>query len=207
MWAIPSSGFGHAADEQPLPYIRYKGKSLSPRFGGDESLSMAGYDSLPLPRFNLINGWPLSQQFFNLRRRRVNIYWRNIFKNPCNKDGAFLFAEQLNYRATADGFVGVCPLVKHLRRFKVEGNRIGVFDEIRFQKSLCFEQFFPFTLLGDNDYLSCSSSFKKSELTLLSISSSVGQCSMQRVASSLTRVLRGDKVCSSASYEVIDELA
>lgn len=133
VWAVPTGGFGHAADEQPLPYIRYKGCSVTPRYGGDESFSDAGYASLPLPRFTLVDPWPLRQKLFNLFRKRINIYWRNLFASVCRKNGDFFFGEQLNYKLVKDGFYGKSPVVLHIRTFEVLKSQIRIIDVLEFK--------------------------------------------------------------------------
>ncbi|WP_339067883.1 hypothetical protein [Teredinibacter turnerae] len=136
VWAVPTGGFGHAADEQPLPYIRFKGCSITPRYGGDESFSDAGYASLPLPRFTLVGPWPLRQKLFNFFRKRINIYWRNLFASVCRKNGDFFFGEQLNYKLVKDGFYGKSPIVLHIRKFDVLKSQIRIIDVVEFRVQL-----------------------------------------------------------------------
>ncbi len=140
IYAIPTGGYGHAADEQPLPYIRHNGKSITPRFGGDEESAESSYYSLPLPVGRLME-WPLSQSAFNFFRRRVNIYWRNIFCSFNSYKPEFMFARQLNFRKTRNGFVGNGPLVKFTRKFHFDESSVVVIDRILFRKPLRYEFF------------------------------------------------------------------
>jgi len=95
IWAVPLSGYGHIADEQPLPYIHYKGNELTPRFGGEEGQAGCGLHTTGLPWGTLKNRWPLSQRIFNTFRRNINIYWRNIFVSRCRAENFFIFLNNL----------------------------------------------------------------------------------------------------------------
>ena len=93
VWAVPSSGFGHVADELPLPFLTRSGLEQTPRFGGEESELISGQLSLPAPYGYLDRPWPWQQRLFNLPRRRANIYWRNLFLSRCNPQRFFSFLE------------------------------------------------------------------------------------------------------------------
>lgn len=142
IWAVPLSGMGHVADEQPLPYIQKHGIELTPRFGGEELNSKLGLSSVPMPYGYLASGWPFLQRIFNIPRRRMNIYWRNIFKDLSHKDGFFHFLEQLKYSETENGFFGKSPLLHYTREFKINQNSIEIFDKIDFKENLHFLEFY-----------------------------------------------------------------
>ena len=142
VWAVPLSGMGHTADEQPLPYLHWRGMGLTPRFGGEESLAESGIKSLPLPYGFLSASWPWRQRLFNLPRRRINIYWRNIFKDATRKDRLFHFIEQLKYRETKQGFIGVSPSLSYERTFILQNNSIIVNDTITFKDRLHFSELY-----------------------------------------------------------------
>jgi len=89
IWAVPLSGFGHTADEQPMPYIQINSQEVTPRFGGEERFTICGMTSLPLPYGKLGQRWPISHALHNFSRRKANIYWRNIFKTKNRKDKMF----------------------------------------------------------------------------------------------------------------------
>lgn len=151
IWAVPLSGYGHVADEQPLPYIQCGNLALTPRFGGEEDNNATGIASLPLPYGKLSGAWPLSQRLFNLPRRRVNIYWRNIFNSFTRTDGNFYFAEQLHYSGDTNGFSGRSPLLSYERRFIVEKNSLIVSDQITALRDICFAYLMccPWAEFGD----------------------------------------------------------
>lgn len=151
IWAVPLSGYGHVADEQPLPYIHCGDLALTPRFGGEEDSDTTGIASLPLPYGKLAGAWPLSQRLFNLPRRRVNVYWRNIFKSFTRADGTFYFAEQLYYSGESDGFVGKSPLLSFERNFIVEENSLLVSDQITARRNIHFAYLLccPWAEFGD----------------------------------------------------------
>lgn len=138
IWATPLSGYGHTADEQPLPYIQLKGKELTPRFGGEDSNTATNAYSLPLPYGQLANKWHPLQKLFNLPRRRTNIYWRNIFHSMTRKDKMFFFSEQLKYKAMQSGFMGRSPILNFQRSFDLSESSIVVSDTILFKKSTSF---------------------------------------------------------------------
>jgi hypothetical protein len=142
VWATPLSGFGHVADEQPLPYLQRAGTELSPRFGGEESDSRCNIASLPMPYGRLATPWPWEQRLFNISRRRVNVYWRNVARSMCRDDLMFFFIEQLKYRATESGFAGVCPLLSYRRNFAINHNTVVVVDAITFKRSMRFNHIF-----------------------------------------------------------------
>ena len=140
-WSVPTSGFGHTADEQPLPFFEYKGVPLTPRYGADEEFQESNNDSIPLPYGTLASGWPLRQRFFNLSRRRINIYWRNFFRTRCRIDKRFLFIEQLTFKRIHSGFTGQSPMAQFERTFQKNKNTFLVKDTILFKKSVFFEEF------------------------------------------------------------------
>ncbi|NOH45056.1 hypothetical protein F0259_14750 [Vibrio cyclitrophicus] len=141
IWSVPLSGFAHVADEQPLPYIHCNGVELTPRFGGEEALTASSVESLPLPYGKLKKNWPIKQRLFNLTRKKINIYWRNIFATFCRNDKIFYFLEQQKFTGNKGGFVGVSPLLVFSREFKFADNRIIVNDKITFLKNIEFEYF------------------------------------------------------------------
>ncbi|EOX4279486.1 hypothetical protein ACPF34_002541 [Vibrio cholerae] len=141
IWSIPLSGFGHVADEQPLPYIHYKGLELTPRYGGEEIQPESSIESLPLPYGKLKNSWPFKQRLFNFTRRKVNIYWRNIFTSFSNKDMMFYLLEQLKFTGDKNGFVGVSPMLVFSRVITPFDDSIIVKDKISFLKEIEFEYF------------------------------------------------------------------
>ncbi|MCF6236977.1 MAG: hypothetical protein L3J70_11510 [Gammaproteobacteria bacterium] len=151
IWAVPLSGYGHIADEQPLPYIHYQGKELTPRFGGEDGQEGCGLHTIGLPWGILKNRWPLSQKIFNIFRKNINIYWRNIFVSRCRADKNFYFLEQLDYIASPQGFMGESPLIRFERKFLIEGASVQVEDTIVFKKTVLFEVFYPVNIpLLDN---------------------------------------------------------
>lgn len=142
VWAVPLSGMGHVADEQPLPYIQRRGVELTPRFGGEEQQRESGLTSLPVPYGYLAGRWPWRQRIFNFPRRRINIYWRNIFKDATRKDRLFHFIEQLEFIPTSHGFAGSSPLLKYRRSFQIGTNCIDVSDVIEFREDLHFAELY-----------------------------------------------------------------
>ena len=142
VWAVPLSGMGHVADEQPLPYLQRHGVELTPRFGGEERNPQSGLISLPLPYGYLATGWPWRQRLFNFPRRRSNIYWRNIFIDSTRKDGLFHFLEQLNYYETNDGYQGKSPCMIYKRVFTLSNNRIDVSDTVVFKRNIHFSELY-----------------------------------------------------------------
>lgn len=139
IWSVPLSGFGHVADEQPLPYIHFNGIELTPRYGAEEALIPSSIQSLPLPYGKLEKKWPIQQRLFNLTRKKINIYWRNLFTTFCRKDNTFYFLEQLNFTGNKNGFIGISPLLVFSRSFKFSNHGITVNDKIKFLKSIEFE--------------------------------------------------------------------
>jgi len=142
-WAVPTSGYGEPCDEQPLPFIAGPHEAETPRYGGEAGWPGTGWETLPLPSGRLAQPWPLAQRLFNLPRRRVHLYWRNLFRSRTPADRQLLFATQLSFRATRSGFAGRCPLVRFEREFHSEEEAIRVVDRIRFLKRLRFELFTP----------------------------------------------------------------
>lgn len=142
VWSVPLSGFGHVADEQPLPYIHFNGIELTPRYGGEEALTSSSIQSLPLPYGKLKKKWPIQQRLFNLTRKKINIYWRNIFATFCKNDNIFHFLEQLNFIGNQKGFIGVSPLLVFSRSFEFNNDGVTVNDKIKFLKNIEFEYFY-----------------------------------------------------------------
>lgn len=142
IWSTPLSGFGHIADEQPLPYLHSNNIELTPRFGGEEQCESSGIDSIPLPYGKLTNTWPWRQRLFNLLRRRVNIYWRNILQSRCRSDRYFYIIEQLKFKEVIDGFVGYSPVLDFYRSFVFQDNEIIVNDKIIFNMTVAFDEFY-----------------------------------------------------------------
>ena len=140
-WAVPTSGFGHLCDEQPLPYLRRKDQDLTPRLGGEINANNYSERIIPLPYGKLSGSWPKKQKFFNFTRRKINIYWKNIFKSRCNKERIFYFYDQLNYKGFKNGFEGKCPILTMKRIFQIEEKRILVKDIINFKENLEFNYF------------------------------------------------------------------
>lgn len=143
IWATPTSGYGHLADEQALPYLHRSGRELTPRFGGEESLPECGPQTLGLPFGTLAHAWPLRQRLFNLPRGRINLYWRNVFKSRCNPDKLFFFLSQLDFLPTSEGFVGECPLLSFERRFAFASASVQVTDRVVFKVPVSFSRFHP----------------------------------------------------------------
>lgn len=141
VWATPTSGFGHLSDEQPLPYIHHQGVAITPMVGGDASLPDCGPATLGLPFGLLSQQWPVAQRLFNLTRRPINLYWRNVFKSRCSSDQLFYLHQQLHFTATPSGFRGACPLMQFERSFAVTAGRVHVTDILLFRKTLKFERF------------------------------------------------------------------
>lgn len=140
-WLVPTGGFGHVADEQPMPFINNNNKLLTPRFGGEECHQESSIQSIPLPWGVLESDWPRKQRLFNFFRRRVNIYWRNLFDHFCRSDKYFYFSQQLNYAGLKNSFFGHSPMVDFQRTFVYRANSIEVKDVIRFKQNLRFKVF------------------------------------------------------------------
>jgi hypothetical protein len=138
MWAVPTSGYGHVADEQSLPFITDSGEELTPRLGGEPDQCPS--DAIGLPWGKLSHAWPWRQRMHNWPRRALNRYWREVFQSRNRHDGRFLFWEQLNYRRLPDGFQGDSPMVTHQRAFKVAARHVEVLDELTFKQAVHFEQ-------------------------------------------------------------------
>lgn len=151
VWAVPLSGYGHVADEQPLPYIHYHGKELTPRFGGEESRYESSIASLPLPYGKLGDNWPIKQRLFNMSRKRMNIYWRNLFNSFCNREGNFYLLEQLLFRPIENGFIGKSPLFTFKREFLIE-DTIAVNDTLIAHADINFAHFHfaPYAQIPDS---------------------------------------------------------
>ncbi|EPP5594311.1 hypothetical protein ACUULL_003472 [Vibrio cholerae] len=137
IWAVPLSGMGHIADEQPMPYIHSMGVELTPRFGGED----VTFSDLPLPYGYIKGSWPAQQRIFNLFRKRVNIYWREIFNSFNRKDKAYYIYQQCDFIGKENGYVGESPLVYFERLFTYNENCIEVSDFIKFKRRVAFSKF------------------------------------------------------------------
>lgn len=146
VWAIPTSGYGHLADEQPLPYIHCAGFELTPRFGGEASWPECAPQTLGMPWGILKQPWPIAQRLFNFPRRSVNLYWREFRRSRNDKNGQFLFLNQLDYKRLDEGFLGRSPVVKFRRHFMVEARRVAVHDLIDVLSTLHFKEFSPLVI-------------------------------------------------------------
>lgn len=140
IFAVPTGGYGHIADEQPFPFILHNGIVLTPRYGGEESFEVSGVNSLPLPR-GIIERWPLKQTFFNILRRRVNIYWKNIVRSFNSEKPNFYFSNQLDYCQTKNGFIGYSPIVTFQREVIIQKNTLIIKDAIQFKVNIYFQEF------------------------------------------------------------------
>jgi hypothetical protein len=138
VWATPLSGYAHTADEQPMPYLHCPNGELTPRFGGEEADARSNKASLPLPFGTLMGGWPMCQRIYNLPRRNLNIYWRNLFKSRTVKDEKFYFIEQLDFRKCDSGFHGESPLLNFSRTFTLSIDSVRVSDRIIFKRQVSF---------------------------------------------------------------------
>lgn len=146
IWLCPTGGMGHTADEQPLPFIKFKGNDLTPRYGGEETIPACSNNSLPLPRGINIDTISISHTLYLMFKRRINIYWRNIF-SPIQKERSFVIFNNFKFMKIDNGFVGDCPIIHFERVFEVSGNLILVKDKILFKKKVFFSEF---------DYAHCS---------------------------------------------------
>lgn len=141
IWATPTSGYAHLADEQPLPYIYRNGFPLTPMFGGEGSQAECGCEVLGLPFGTLAQPWHVAQRIFNFPRRSINLYWRNIFKTRCRSDRKFYFYEQLDYETASAGYRGHCPLLQFDRYFEMTDGCIHIEDRTRFSENVGFSVF------------------------------------------------------------------
>lgn len=205
IWAVPLSGMGHVADEQPLPYLQQHGIELTPRFGGEEHLAESGTNSLPLPYGLLATQWPWRQRIFNLSRRRINIYWRNIFRDATRKDGLFHFLEQLKYRETHEGYTGQSPLLHFHRTFTLEACTIKVDDTLEFKDHLHFTEIYlcqwaEFQVPETGPRCRIQTSLAPNQTR--SIKSSTGTATWHAHKLSNAQFARGDRVSWSYIYQV-----
>lgn len=208
VWAIPLSGMGHVADEQPLPYLHKHGVELTPRFGGEEQYSKSGLTSLPLPYGYLANSWPWRQRIFNLPRRRINIYWRNIFKDATRNDRLFHFLTQLNYFEINNGFQGHSPSVTFQRVFSVSDNSIEVHDSIEFKENIHFLEFYlcpwaEFQTEAASYKCKISTSMKANHSYLIESSSGIAIWNARKVVD--VKYKKGDRLAWSYSFLVMSD--
>lgn len=145
-WAVPTSGHGHTADEQALPFIAMDGQALTPRFGGESGWPECGPATLGLPWAELDQPWPWSQRLFNLPRRSANLYWRELFKSRTDPGGRVFFWNQLDYMCTETGFQGRAPMAVFERRFSLQPGRVLVEDTIVFRQRLRLRRLVPVTV-------------------------------------------------------------
>lgn len=143
IWAKPTSGFGHLADEQPLPYLHRNDLELTPRFGGEEATPVCSPKTAGLPYGVLDQAWPIRQRIFNFPRRPINLYWRNILRSRAESDGGFLFLNQLRFSAEKDGFTGASPILTFKRKFVLGGDSVRVEDVTTFRLPVKFSRFYP----------------------------------------------------------------
>jgi len=205
VWTVPLSGMGHVADEQPLPYLQRHGVELTPRFGGEEQNPQSGLTSLPLPYGYLANPWPWRQRLFNLPRRRINIYWRNIFKDATRSDRLFHFLTQLNFCETRDGFQGSSPSLIYQRAFTLGGNTIEVNDTIEFKENLHFAELYlcPWAELQTdeaNDNCRIKTSMRANHS--FSIDSSTGTANWNAHKVVAAKYKKGDRLNWAYSYQI-----
>ncbi|NBD19545.1 hypothetical protein GTZ97_02505 [Aquabacterium fontiphilum] len=142
-WATPTSGYGHVADEQPLPFLTADGLELTPRFGGEPGQPGTERAQLGLPYGVLDQAWPLRQRLFNWPRRRVNLYWRELFRTRTPADGRLLILDQLSFRSTPDGFEGASPILAFRRAISGGPDHLTVVDHLSFRTALRFARFAP----------------------------------------------------------------
>lgn len=193
IWSVPLAGYGHVADEQPLPYIHHNGIEITPRFGGEEALTEASICSIPLPYGKLKGEWPLKQKLFNLMRKRINIYWRNIFSTFCRADRLFYFLEQLKYSGDVKGFKGVSPSLIFSREFEFAGNTVVVTDKVHFLMDMDFEYL----------HLSPYASFSES-LCDISVNSSINH--EKNISSSTGKAIWKSLLQKNVTYNLGDEI-
>ncbi|WP_421312024.1 hypothetical protein [Aeromonas veronii] len=134
VWCLPLGGYGHLADEQPLPYIHIDGLEKTPRFGGE----FVAREHIPMPMGVLNSKWPVKQRIFNLFRKRLNIYWKEIFSSFTRADNHFYLYEQCSYKNTENGFFGSSPIIQFERSFLFEEKVITVNDHLVFKERLNF---------------------------------------------------------------------
>lgn len=146
VWAVPTSGYGHAADEQPLPFISVDGYELTPRFGGEPGQAGTDRSLLGLPFGVLAQSWPWRQRCFNLPRRRMNLYWREMFRSRTPPDKSLLFVDQLSFRPSPHGFEGSSPILFFRRTFTGGDHHLTVYDRVEFRMALHFACFSPVVL-------------------------------------------------------------
>ncbi|MDO6527448.1 hypothetical protein Q4519_17345 [Motilimonas sp. 1_MG-2023] len=200
-WATPTGGFGHIADEQPLPFIFDSECQYTSRYGGEESNEQSGIKSLPLPWGRLKQSLSLQQWLNNFLKRKVNIYWRNLFSSFSNNNEHFFFLTQLNYKTLNDGFVGRSPMVDFKRSFTVNAGVLQVQDDIFFKSNMCFE-FFNYAILprplNSNIEQLCDVSPNKEMI----ISSASGSTMLDFKQLANVSFSKGDKLSVNYSYRV-----
>lgn len=139
LWATPTSGYGHVSDEQALPRILERGLDLTPGMSGEPVHCPPEIIGLPQGRLN--QPWPWRQRLFNVPRRSVNRYWRELFESRCRPDGTFRFWEQLDFVQVPGGFVGQSPAAVFRRQFRLSGRTLTVEDVVEFRIALRFSEF------------------------------------------------------------------
>ena len=181
LWATPTSGYGYVADEQPLPYVHRAGIELTPRFGGEETIACCAFETVGLPHGILATSWPVVQRWFNLPRRAVNLYWRNILQSRTRPDRRFLFMHQLDFKPIPDGFIGHCPMACFERRFIFESAGVRVEDMLTFRLNIRFSQFYPVVIPLFEEWSIDSSSPLRLECTGFQLE----PCGMQQSSSGM----------------------
>ena len=209
IWAMPMSGYGHIADEQPLPYIHYKGNELTPRFGGEEGQAGCEPHTVGLPWGVLKDEWALKQRIFNIFRKNINIYWRNIFVSRCRADKNFYFLEQLNYKPLSQGFSGECPLIHFERKFFIEDASVQIEDTIIFKKPVSFEVFCPVNipLFEDENAHLCEATVRlESDIKFTNSAlqcSAAGTASLHTVKLENASFIHGDRLSYRYAYHLL----
>ncbi len=205
IWAVPLSGMGHVADEQPQPYLHRCGMELTPRFGGEELHKESGITSLPLPYGYLSTQWPWRQRLFNLQRRRINIYWKNIFRDFTRTNRFFHFLEQLDFSETTQGFVGTSPTLIFQRTFEINENSIDVIDTIEFKLDLQFSELYlcPWAELKEPDSITrCRIKPTLTENHTHTIQSATGAAYWHAYKVSDTKYKKGDRMSWAYNYQI-----
>jgi len=201
VWSIPLSGFGHIADEQPLPYIHHNGLELTPRYGGEEALTASSVESLPLPYGKLKKSWPLKQKIFNLTRKKINIYWRNIFSTFCRNDKVFYFLEQMKFSGNDMGFVGFSPLLIFSREIIADGDSLIINDKLSVVREIEFEYLHisPYAELPDS---LCDIKVTQHINNEKSISSSTGKATWKSKLLNDVKLNAGEEIKWQYHYQI-----
>ncbi len=189
VWATPTSGYGHLADEQPLPFIYFRGLGITPQFGGEVGWVECGPTRLGLPYGLLSQSWPLAQRVFNIPRRSLNLYWRNAFSSRCRTDRLFFLHEQLDFAPIGSGFRGTCPLMHFERTFHLGKGVAKVRDVLVFRKALDFAWFAPVVLPLFNEWGVNGDRLPRVDVGNIELNSAGAQCSAAGTAALWTEKL------------------